>query len=878
MPRVKKTKKLPVAWKKMNQLARLEEQLAHVVEPGPVSNPAPKIHSRFLNLHRQAEVRVRTVRASVEVNAIKLLDQQLVAEVAKRRPGRIKGIQVRIGEHVPSQNIVEIRGLAKKIHAKPERGVELVGIEEWTAPYEEPPAIEDLAAVTGDLRLPRIDPHEFVSQFTAGDHDVAYHESYRWWNKLRAPFIVWELRARKTERQVVAVVKTEIKAVEQAVESVEEKIEETIAEAEQEWNVPVVLPRLSFARVMAGFFGLAFIVSVPAGAVSLSRQLSSSWSEVQAKGAAAVDAAVGLRFKEASAGLAETDRALNRVNVLAVAAAQALPETRDTYATARSLIAAGEQATEAASLLEQGLEKAMTSEVRYPVERIHLFDAYAESALPALERASDAMGRVQIDKLPESVRTQAEEAKNLISDVRSAVRELRAVNAFLVSALGEERQRRYLLVFQNPSELRPTGGFMGSLAEFTLDRGEIRKIHFPGGGPYDLQGELKVRVAAPGPLQLVSARWEFQDANWFPDFPAAAEKINWFWNKAGQSTVDGIVAVNARVVIRLLELTGPVELPEYGKTITAENFMLETQKAVELEYDKEENKPKQFVGDLMHILLERLKNPSRDQQLALLSLAAESLVTKDVQVWLADDEEESLAERFGWNGRFLPATGDTLAVIGANIAGQKSDAAIEERVTKDVQIAADGSMVNTVRIERTHTGEKGALFQGVNNVTYLRVYVPEGSELLEASGFNPPPESLFEKPLPQDLPDADLAAQEKRPRLGPANVRITDEFGRTAFGGWVQLNPGETSVTTFVYRLPFSAYDLGEKLSSGASSVRRPAYLSSLVSQSGKPERAIEVRVHVPEAWKTSWTNLGSLGIKDIWDRDRVVAALFENK
>ncbi len=865
MPRVKKTKKLPAAWKKMNQLARLEGQLAHVVEPAPDSSPAPKIHSRFLNLHLKMEVRSR-LETKPETNPIKSLDQQLVTEIVQSAR-RSKGIQVRIGQHVPSQNVVEIRGLAKKIPVKPKRGNELSGIHEWTAPYEEPPAIEDLTAETGDLRLPRIDPHEYVSQFTAGDHDTAYHQSYRWWSKLAAPFIVWELRAEKAERKVV-----------EAAKSVEEKIEETIVEAEEEWHVPVVLPRLSFVRVMAGFFGLAFVVSVPAGAVSLSRQLSSSWSEVQAKGTAAVDAAVGLRFKEASAGLAETDQALNRVNVLAVAAAQALPETRDAYSTARSLIAAGEQATEAASLLEQGLEKAMTSEVRYPVERIHLFDAYAESALPALERASDAMGRVQIDKLPESVRSQAEEAKTLISDVRSAVRELRAVNAFLASAIGEERQRRYLLVFQNPSELRPTGGFMGSLAEFTFDRGEIRKIYFPGGGPYDLQGELKVRVASPGPLQLVSARWEFQDANWFPDFPAAAEKINWFWNKAGQSTVDGVIAVNARVVIRLLELTGPVELPEYGKTITAENFMLETQKAVELEYDKTENKPKQFVGDLMQILLERLKKPSREQQLALLSLAAESLVTKDVQVWLADDEEEAMAERFGWNGHFLPATGDTLTVIGANIAGQKSDAAIQENVTQDVDIAADGSIVSTVRIERTHTGQKGEIFQGVNNVTYLRVYVPEGSELLDASGFNPPPENLFEKPLPQDLPDADLAAYEKRPRLGPANVRITDEFGRTAFGGWVQLNPGESSVTVFKYRLPFTAFDLGEKLSSGSSSVRRPAYLSSLVSQSGKPERSLEVRVHVPETWKTSWTNRDSLGIKDVWDRDRVVAGLFDTQ
>ncbi len=101
---------------------------------------------------------------------------------------------------------------------------------------------------------------------------------------------------------------------------------------------------------MAGFFGLALVVSLPAGAVSLSRSLSSSWSEIKDKGIAAVESATSLNFREAANGLAETDRALNRVNVLAVAVSQALPQTRDAYATARSLVTAGEQATPAPPL------------------------------------------------------------------------------------------------------------------------------------------------------------------------------------------------------------------------------------------------------------------------------------------------------------------------------------------------------------------------------------------------------------------------------------------------------------------------------------------------------------------------------------------------
>ena len=38
------------------------------------------------------------------------------------------------------------------------------------------------------------------------------------------------------------------------------------------------------------------------------------------------------------------------------------------------------------------------------------------------------------------------------------------------------------------------------------------------------------------------------------------------------------------------------------------------------------------------------------------------------------------------------------------------------------------------------------MFYGGNNVDYVRVYVPEGAELLDAGGFNYPPEEVFNVP------------------------------------------------------------------------------------------------------------------------------------
>ena len=68
----------------------------------------------------------------------------------------------------------------------------------------------------------------------------------------------------------------------------------------------------------------------------------------------------------------------------------------------------------------------------------------------------------------------------------------------------------------------------------------------------------------------------------------------WFYeNTTGGSSVDGVISLTEDVVADLLAITGPIEMDEYDKVLSAENFTDEVQMAVEVEYDREENQPKQ---------------------------------------------------------------------------------------------------------------------------------------------------------------------------------------------------------------------------------------------------------------------------------------------
>ncbi|GIV45004.1 MAG: hypothetical protein KatS3mg035_2127 [Bacteroidia bacterium] len=54
------------------------------------------------------------------------------------------------------------------------------------------------------------------------------------------------------------------------------------------------------------------------------------------------------------------------------------------------------------------------------------------------------------------------------------VNEARPLIKVLPSLLGESEPKKYLVLFQNDKELRPTGGFITAYAIFTLDKGIIK--------------------------------------------------------------------------------------------------------------------------------------------------------------------------------------------------------------------------------------------------------------------------------------------------------------------------------------------------------------------------------------------------------------------
>ena len=517
----------------------------------------------------------------------------------------------------------------------------------------------------------------------------------------------------------------------------------------------------------------------------------------------------GSEFEAAVSRFQEAETSLNKIPVLLRALASVLPSGQQLTSGERLLEAGaalsrvGQTISSNFLFLKENTENSNTIPADKLLTRL---SAAAASVKPDISEAESALAAVRLEDLPREYRTALEQVRLLLPIVHSGIDQLLALNEIAPDLLGLEGRRRYLIMFQNNHELRASGGFMGSFAILDVDDGRVQSLKVPAGGTYDMQGSLVPRLLAPEPLQLINPRWEFQDANWWSDWPTSAKKVSWFYRQAGGESVDAVVAMDVNVIESLLKITGPIPMPAYNLTITADNFAAEAQAEVELRYDKAANRPKQFIADLAPLLIGRLEAGLNTDGLKIAAAVSQALTEKHLLIYSSEADTEANLRDLGWAGAIdtLPPFTDSIGIVHTNIAGGKTDNVITDQVEHNVAVQEDGALVDTLTITRSHHGSKGEQFSGVRNVDYLRVYVPEGSQLLSAEGFQAPDSSLFKIPSADLEMDNDLRPMFFESRRDSASGVVSyDELGRTVFAHWLMVDPGESAAVKLSYRLPW---------------------------------------------------------------------------
>ena len=154
----------------------------------------------------------------------------------------------------------------------------------------------------------------------------------------------------------------------------------------------------------------------------------------------------------------------------------------------------------------------------------------------------------------------------------------------LPALLGNGQQRTYAIMAMTPSEMRTSGGLIGSVGEVTTSNGTVHIGDFRSNGDYlpfgigDHSADMKRVFTDEGPLHM---SFDIRDLAVFPNTADSAVAMQSVWNRTpwGQNMpLDGVIMVDPVFLQQLIAINGNVTLPD-GTVLTGDNtaeFLMNT--------------------------------------------------------------------------------------------------------------------------------------------------------------------------------------------------------------------------------------------------------------------------------------------------------------
>jgi hypothetical protein len=384
-----------------------------------------------------------------------------------------------------------------------------------------------------------------------------------------------------------------------------------------------------------------------------------------------------------------------------------------------------------------------------------------------------------------------------------------SIFSLIRKAAGFDKEMSYLVLFQNNLELRPTGGFVSSFATAKIESAQPKDFQFYDTAVFDIKLSTPTQVEPPEPIKdyLFVKNWQFRDGNWSPDFPTAAQKmIEFYHTQGGQEQFDGVIAITPEVLGSLLELHGPVELPDYGLTVDKNNFLLTLEKQVEIDFKDQgidRTDRKNILKDLAQILIDKTIAINPLKSLKLISIGSEHLESKDILLYFSDPDVQKDVKKLGWSGEIKQTNSDYVFVVDANINAFKADYFIARKFRYDIDLSSTTPKAR-LTINYSHSAEeKSWLVRDYQS--WLRVYVPEGSWFTNISGLSTDPQ-------------------------------YGKEFGKTFMAGLVKVPLSSDHTVVLEYDLP--------------QNIKENEYGLLVQKQPGVSELPVEINVTLPDKTK----------------------------
>ena len=246
----------------------------------------------------------------------------------------------------------------------------------------------------------------------------------------------------------------------------------------------------------------------------------------------------------------------------------------------------------------------------------------------------------------------------------------------------------------------------------------------------------------------------------------------------GRVDIDGIIAIDTHVLVSTIKILND-EVQAAGITFTTKEdkrcncpqviYTLEDNISRPVNYVKSGRKD--LLGALLYAIMEKaLKSSPKLYWGPLFQDMIAETAQKHILFDINDKNAQDGIVALNAAGKIKTFDGDYLHISDANLGGRKSNLYVTQEVAQKVEVAKDGSMTKTLTITYKNPQEYDGWLNSVLP-NWTRVYVPEGSELIDSEGFEDVGETYT-------------------------------ELGKTVFSGGFELRPQGVKKIVLTYKLP----------------------------------------------------------------------------
>ncbi|MBN1374381.1 DUF4012 domain-containing protein [Candidatus Dojkabacteria bacterium] len=192
-------------------------------------------------------------------------------------------------------------------------------------------------------------------------------------------------------------------------------------------------------------------------------------------------------------------------------------------------------------------------------------------------KGTNIIKTVNTDVFPKILGQEVDKIKVLIDSNEKYIESSFSLLSSIPDLVGVDNRTTYIILLENPYELRAQGGWISGYGLLEFEHGQIKVLKFDN--IYNLDGIIKnegLFITPPKDFLYQDSTWLTSQVNWNLDHEEMSAELETMLKAMNvRQKIDGVITINMFLLADLLSITGPIEIDTINEPITSSNLLLQ---------------------------------------------------------------------------------------------------------------------------------------------------------------------------------------------------------------------------------------------------------------------------------------------------------------